>query len=123
MLDPNILIQERASFARDVEYIRNITEDALIQESMLTLENHNKGVCGIFESNDDEKADKELEKASEEIPTDRDYEKEEISRIVNAKKDMSIDDIMGISDDEDDEENAAIAIAEDLVNDDNDDEE
>ena len=115
MLDPNILIQERASFARDVEYLRNITEDALVQESMLTLEKHGKGVCGIFESDEEDAVDKELEKASAEIPTDRDYEKEEISRIVNSKKDMSIDDIMGISDDEDDEEDAAVSIADSLT--------
>ena len=106
MFNPAIIIYERASFARDIEYLRNIVEDAVTMESLNTLDRYGKGVSGIFETAEDPE-EAELEKVVDEIPT----EKEEINRIVKSDKDMSIDDIMGVSDEED----AAVDLADDLT--------
>lgn len=114
MFNPAIIIYERASFARDIEYFRNIVEDSVAMESLNTLDRYGKGVHSIFESGEDPE-EAELKKAVDEIPTDNDFEKEEIDRIVDSDKDMSIDDIMGISDEED----AAIDLADDLTECDN----
>lgn len=115
MLSKEEVIRERAEFARDVEYVQSITEDAVVQESMLAIDRHGKGVRGMFESGDDEDDPemKELEEACEKIPTDSAFESEEIDRIVNSDKDMNIDDIMGISDG--DEEDGALDLAEDIL--------
>ena len=50
MFNPAIIIYERASFARDIEYLRNIVEDAVTMESLNTLDRYGKGVSGIFET-------------------------------------------------------------------------
>lgn len=110
MFNPAIIIYERASFARDLEYLRNIVEDSVTMESLNTLDRYGKGVSGIFETAEDPE-EAELEKVVDEIPTDKEFEKEEIDRIVKSDKDMSIDDIMGVSDEED----AAVDLADDLT--------
>lgn len=116
------ILRERASFARDLEYVRSITEDAKVQDTMLMLDEHSKAVRGIFEEDgDDEKVDSALKEAIDQIPTDDDKDAE-IQRILTAKKDVSIDNIMGIIDDSDDEEADAVDLAVDMLEDDEEDE-
>lgn len=110
MLDTKQIAYERASFARDVEYLQQMAEDTIIQESMVALDQYHKGTIGIFESTEED--DPEILEAIDKIPTENN-EKEEIERILSSKKDMNIDDVIGLSDDDDDEIDSALDLVED----------
>lgn len=116
MIDTQQIAYERASFARDVEYLQQMAEDAIIQESMVALDQFHKGTIGIFESEDTD--DPEILEVIDQIPSEN-KEKEEVERMLSSKKDMNIDDIIGISDDEDDDLDAALDLAEDDLLDNN----
>lgn len=96
MIDVDKIAYERASFARDIEYLQSMAEDSVIQEAMCALD-HGKGVRGIFES--EEEDDPELLAAVDQIPVDNNTEQEEIKRILQSDHNMEIDDILGIADD------------------------
>lgn len=110
MIDTEQIAYERASFARDVEYLQQMAEDDVIQESMVALDRFHKGTIGIFESEVTD--DPEILEVIDKIP-DKGNEEEEIQRILTSDKDMNIDDIIGISDDTDDELDAALDLADD----------
>jgi hypothetical protein len=110
MITKEQIAYERADFARDVEYIRSMVNDSEIQEAVYSLEEYKKGIRGIFESDEDD--DPELIDAVDQIPVDDSDKEIEIERILNSNSNMSIDDIMGLSDDGD-EINDAIDIADD----------
>lgn len=97
MIDTEKIAYERAKFARDILYLQSMAEDAVIQESMTALDRYGKGIVGIFESSEEE--DPEIEAAVKEIPADNTNEEEEIRRILTSDRDMTIDDVMGITDD------------------------
>ena len=89
---------ERASFARDAEYIIESTKDAALQESILLYENAGEsGLC--FESDIiSPEFKEEIKEAIEQIPDDHSDADDEIERIVSSDKEkLSLDEVMGIT--------------------------
>lgn len=91
---------ERAEIARDMEYTKQNVIDDSIQQSMISAGN----TCFKDAFDDTEYSDEELSNAIDQIPDDDTDRDEEIERIVNAKKDLDIDGIIGIDDSDDFEE-------------------
>lgn len=98
----NSIAYERAALMREVELISENVKDSQLQEAFLVYENcdsHNR-----LYSESDIVSDEETEAivdAIERIPDD-DTTEEEISRIVNSTSDqVSLDTMLGISDEDD----------------------
>jgi hypothetical protein len=95
----NSVLLERAEMVRDMEYTKCIVEDAEINDAIDSV----KHMCpDAFDST--EFTDEQLDDAIDQIPDDDADRNEEINRIAQADHDMSIDDVMGLSDDIEDEE-------------------
>lgn len=89
----------RAAFARDMEYMRENTRDAEVQESMLLFESCGEGIRMESDIISKEEA-ADLKEAIESIPDDSSDKEAEIDRILNTDKErMSIDEVMGIDHD------------------------
>lgn len=92
------IAEERASFMRDVEYIKESTNDAQMQESILIYEN--AGESGLCLESDivSPELKEEIKEAVEQIPNDTKDAEEEIDRIIRSDKDqLSLDEVMGIT--------------------------
>lgn len=98
------IAQERASLAREMEYMRQNVADAAIQESVLIYESCNGGRGLCLESEIvPPSEEQEIRKAIARIPETDDSE-EDVKRILASKKpELSLDEVMGIS--SEDEEN------------------
>lgn len=96
MMDKNEVARQRASFARDVEYIRCMTEDAEINDVITALDASAEFTA--VESVDID--DKEIEDTLNQIQPDVSQKEDEIQRILQSDSDMTMDDIIGIADDE-----------------------
>ena len=96
----NDILLEREEMLRDKEKKKNNILDSEVQDAMSSV----KHLCPDgFDSTD--YSDKELDDAIDSIPDDEAERNEEIERIAQADKDMTLDDVMGIeNDDIEDEE-------------------
>ena len=86
----NKIREEKAERIRDVEYIRNMSRDDLVDDRFFDME-----LRTVKESGD---IYKESVAVIEQIPTDENFRKEEISRILNTDRRLSFDEIIGIED-------------------------
>ena len=88
---------ERASMLRDMEYIKEETKDAQLQEAVLLYDTCDKDHKLVTENNIISPAEKEeIKRAIAQIPNDSDSA-EEISRIMSTEAPgVGINDIMGI---------------------------
>lgn len=86
----NKIREEKAERIRDVEYIRNMSRDDLVDDRFFDME-----LRTVKESGD---IYKESVAVIEQIPTDENFRKEEISRILNTDRRLSFDEILGIED-------------------------
>jgi hypothetical protein len=86
----NKIREERAERIRDVEYIRSISRDDTVDDRFFDME-----LRTVKESGD---IYKESVSVIEQIPTDENFRKDEISRILNSDRKLSFDEILGIED-------------------------
>lgn len=86
------ILYERASFVRDIEYMRNNVIDSEVQDAILAYETANNELT--VETTDDE-----INTAIKQAAKDDSTEQEEIERIVRSDKDLTLDQIIGITDD------------------------
>lgn len=88
---------ERASMLRDMEYIKEETKDAQLQEAVLLYDTCDKDHKLVIENNIISPEEKEeIKRAIAQIPNDSDSA-EEISRIMSTEAPgVGINDIMGI---------------------------
>lgn len=95
--------RERASFLRDVEYMRENVVDARIQEDILAYECAEQGIYTEKDLTSPEE-EKEIIEIIDQIPkseTDKDAD-EEIDRIMNSdKENLTLDEVMGLVDEGD----------------------
>lgn len=98
MIDNGNIPYERASMARDLEYLRSMAEDHALQEAVRELEIHESG-SNSEDSFIPKEDDPEIDEAIKQIPVNDGFEETEIRRILTSNHDMDIDDIIGISDD------------------------
>lgn len=87
----NTVGYERAELSRRIEYVKNMTNGSEIDKRMYQLD---RSVEGYNESADLKGTMEIAAKITTESDEDRD---EEISRIMNATEDMTIDNVMGIT--------------------------
>ena len=86
------ILYERASFVRDIEYMRNNVIDSEVQDAILAYETANNELTV-------ETTDEEINAAIKQAAKDDSTEQEEIERIVRSDKDLTLDQIIGITDD------------------------
>lgn len=103
MVDVEKIARDRASFARDIEYLQSMAEDSLLQEAVINIEQLENSKYITETENDPD-----LLNAINQIPVDDNTEDEEINRILASDKDMTIDDVIGIADDELEDDNLDI---------------
>ena len=84
------VIRSRAEFARNVEYLRCMAEDAYISNRMSVLDELSEG---YMESEEEDVIDRIDERIS--VNGDEDAE-QEVNKILDSDKDISIDEIMNI---------------------------
>lgn len=117
LLDAQALAFERASFARDVEYLQSMAKDSDVNDAMLYAELYDSVFHNVTESVDED--DAEFVEAIDEIPINDGTEEAEIQRILNSDHDMDIDDVLGISDNNSDdvgeEEDSQIELADEML--------
>ena len=88
----NKIREEKAARIRDIEYIREMAEEDSIDDRLFELELKNVKACGNIY------AESALTVAQ--IPTDTDFRKEEINRILNSDRRLSFDEMLGIKDED-----------------------
>lgn len=86
------ILYERASFVRDIEYMRNNVIDSEVQDAILAYETANNELTV-------ETTDEEINAAIKQAAKDDSTEQEEIERIIRSDKDLTLDQIIGITDD------------------------
>jgi len=89
----NKIREERAARIRDVEYIREMVSEDAIDDRFFDIELMNLKESGNIYA--------EAAETVKQIPTDDSFRKDEINRILNATRNLSFDEMLGISDDED----------------------
>lgn len=86
----NKIREEKAERIRDVEYIRSISQDDMLEDRFFDVEMRTVKESGnIFA---------ESAETIEQIPTDESFRQEEIDRILNSDRKLSFDDMIGIED-------------------------
>lgn len=80
---------ERASFARDAEYISSMVQESAVDDALLSVDCKVNG-CP------EEPSDEEIDEVIRQIPANDEARNEEIERIVNSHKDLDIDGVMGL---------------------------
>ena len=86
------ILYERAAFARDVEYIRNNVIDSDVQDAILACES----AMGEYTM---EATEDEIDAAIKQASKDDSTEQEEVERILRSDSDLTLDEIIGITDD------------------------
>ena len=86
----NKIREEKAERIRDVEYIRNISRDDVIDDRFFDIE-----LRTVNESTD---IYKESVEVINQIPTDEAFIKEEVNRLLNSDRKLSFDEIIGVED-------------------------
>lgn len=86
------ILYEKASFVRDIEYMRNNVIDSEVQDAILAYETANNELTV-------ETTDEEINAAIKQAAKDDSTEQEEIERIIRSDKDLTLDQIIGITDD------------------------
>ena len=86
----NKIREEKAERIRDVEYIRNISRDDVIDDIFFDIE-----LRTVKESTD---IYKESVEVINQIPTDEAFIKEEVNRLLNSDRKLSFDEIIGVED-------------------------
>jgi hypothetical protein len=84
----NKIREEKAERIRDIEYIRNISLDDYIDDRFFDIETSMVKESGNIYA--------ESAEVIRQIPTDENFKKEEINRILNTDRKLSFDDIIGI---------------------------
>lgn len=93
MLDMSInsFREEKAKFIRDIEYLREMSDDDFTDSTMNYLES-------IYGESDSYEDYKELSDMMESIEIDENDEKNEIQKILESTDDISFDDMLGVDD-------------------------
>ena len=86
----NKIREEKAERIRDVEYIRNISRDDVIDDRFFDIE-----LRTVKESTD---IYRESVEVINQIPTDETFIKEEVNRLLNSDRKLSFDEIIGVED-------------------------
>lgn len=88
----NKIREEKASRLRDLEYIREMAIEDSIDDRLFDLELRMVKDSGNIYA--------ESAQTVEQIPADESFRQDEINRILNADRNLSFDDMIGITDDE-----------------------
>ena len=89
----NKIREERAARIRDIEYIREMVFEDAIDDRLFDIELMNLKESGNIYA--------EAAETIKSIPTDNSFRDEEIKRILNADRNLTFDEMLGISDDDD----------------------
>ena len=89
----NKIREERAARIRDIEYIREMAFEDAIDDRFFDLELMNLKETGNIYA--------EAAQTADQIPTDESFRDDEINRILNADHNLSFDEMLGITDDDD----------------------
>ena len=84
----NKIREEKAAQIRDVEYIREMSFEDAIDDRLFDIELMNLKESGNIYS--------EAAETVEQIPTDDSFRTDEINRILNAERNLSFDEMLGI---------------------------
>ena len=88
----NKIREERAALVRDLEYIREMAAEDAIDDRLFDIELMNIKESGNIYA--------EAAQTVNQIPTDDSFRNEEIVRILNADRNLSFDEMLGIIDED-----------------------